>query len=382
MTSAERHELRYQRRKARRQERLVKRNEEVGTIEDVFCFHDTFFLGKKCCNGVRWKQSIQNFELHLFSKTAVAVRKAKRRKWRGRGYTHFMLTERGKIRPIDAPHVIDRQVHKVITRKILYPLYRPSMIKANGASQKDMGLKFHFDLLKEDLHHHYRKYGREGFIVLIDLKSFFPECDQGAIIRRHKELILDPGVRWITDQVIRDFSQYKKSGVGMPLGVEPSQIEMVALPSKTDNFAKCQLSIKSFAHYMDDYHAIVRTRDEGEELIDKLEVSFKNQGLTINRRKCRIVPLTKRFKFCKATFYLTETGRIVVRGNRASFKRTRHKILAFNSKIRKPDMTQKEIDEWYDGQIAYFKNYNDHNRILRLNRIKYNVIGGTEKCVA
>lgn len=382
MTSAERHELRYQRRRAKRYERLVKRNEEVGTVEEVFSFHVVFFIGKKCCNGVRWKQSIQNFELHLFSRTAVACRAVKSGRWKGKGYTHFLLRERGKIRPIDAPHVSDRQLHKVITQKILYPLYRPSMIHDNGASQKYMGLSFHFKVLKDDLHWYFRRYGRDGCIVLIDLKSFFPQCDQNFIYQRHDKMILDRRIRKITDQVIDDFSAYKKCHIGMPLGVEPSQIEMVALPSQTDNYAKCQLSLRSFAHYMDDYHALVRTREEGEKLIDALERSFKNQGLTINRRKCRIVPLTKAFKFCKATFKVTETGRIIVRGNRDSFKRTRHKIMSFESKIRTPEMTEKDIKEWYNSQTAYFRGYNDHNRILRLNRIAYNVIGGVKKCAA
>ena len=70
MTSQERHEARYQRRKAKRLEKLTARNRAVGTIRTAFSYRKMFFYGKKCCNGVRWKQSTQNFELHLFSGTA------------------------------------------------------------------------------------------------------------------------------------------------------------------------------------------------------------------------------------------------------------------------------------------------------------------------
>ena len=43
-----------------------------------------------------------------------------------------------KVRVIDAPHIKDRLIHKVISNEILIPLYEPYFIYDNGASQ---GLK-------------------------------------------------------------------------------------------------------------------------------------------------------------------------------------------------------------------------------------------------
>ena len=70
MTSDERREARYQRRQARRQERRQARSDALGSVDQVFSYRKMFRYGKKCCNGVRWKQSVQNFEMHLFSGTA------------------------------------------------------------------------------------------------------------------------------------------------------------------------------------------------------------------------------------------------------------------------------------------------------------------------
>lgn len=94
-----------------------------------------FITAKKCCNNTRWKQSVQNFELHLLSGTAVRRRQLLDGKWIPKPYKHFMLSERGKTRSIDVPHVTDHQVEKVLTNEVLYPLYQPSMIYDNGASQ-------------------------------------------------------------------------------------------------------------------------------------------------------------------------------------------------------------------------------------------------------
>lgn len=292
-----------------------------------------------------------------------------------------MLAERGKIRPIDAPKVRDRQVHKVITENILYPLYKPQMIYDNGASQKGKGLSFSFKRLKKHLRKWFNKHGRTGVIVLIDLRQFFPSAPHWAIFERHQDMILDPKVRNLCDQVVIDFSTHAKTEIGMPLGVEPSQAEMVALPSLADNYAKCQKQVEGFAHYMDDYYAIFETVEEARDFVDDIAVRFENKGLHINRNKCKIIPLTKKFKYCKATFFLTENGKVVCRGNRDSMKRTRHKMHFFARELEAGRTTEEKVAEWFRSSVTgYYKNYNDHNRVLKLNRLYYNIIGGAVEC--
>ena len=105
MTSQERHEARYQRRRAARRARQEARCAALGSLGEVFSYHTMFKYGRKCCNGVRWKQSTQNFERHLFSHTAKQRRLILAKRWRPKKYVHFTVCERGKIRGIDAPHI-------------------------------------------------------------------------------------------------------------------------------------------------------------------------------------------------------------------------------------------------------------------------------------
>ena len=170
MTSMQRREARYCRRKERRLTNKIKRCEAIGGIDGAFTFGNMYKCGKECCNGVRWKHSVQNFELHLFSTTERSLKDIKNDKWESNDYFRFVLTERGKTRDIDAPKIVDRQVHKAITQNILLPLYTPCMIYNNGASQKGKGFHFSSNELKKDLREHFRKYGREGWILLIDFK--------------------------------------------------------------------------------------------------------------------------------------------------------------------------------------------------------------------
>lgn len=174
MTSYERHEARYQRRKAQREQRKTERARAVGGLSRVFTFNAMFKNGKRCCNGVRWKNSVQRFELHLFSETAKRRRELFAHKWMPGKYVHFQIHERGKVRPISAPKIQDRQVHKTLTRGALMPLYLPDMIYENGASLPDKGFHFGMRMLADDLREHYRRYGREGWVLLMDYKQFFP----------------------------------------------------------------------------------------------------------------------------------------------------------------------------------------------------------------
>ena len=110
INSQERKQKRYERRQAKRKLNAQIRASKIGTFEKVFSYHNLYKYGLQCCKGVRWKKSTQQFELRLFSLTAVVQDKLIKHKWKPRKCHQFIIRERGKTRLIDAPHIIDRQV--------------------------------------------------------------------------------------------------------------------------------------------------------------------------------------------------------------------------------------------------------------------------------
>lgn len=367
MTSEERREARYKRRQERRRRNRQTRSDRLGGLEGVFSYHTMFKHGKKCCNGVRWKASTQNFELHLFSGTAKRRREVLTGKWKPGKTVSFPLCERGKFRIIDAPHITDRQIHKVLTKEVLAPLYCPGMIYDNGASQKGKGLHFHYKRLKEHLRWHYRRYGRTGAMFLMDFHHFFPEAPHTLLHERHRELILDTDLRALADLVVAAVP----GGVGMPLGVEPSQQEMVALPSFLDNWMKCQLSIHGMGHYMDDYDAALESREQAEWVKEEAIRRAEEKGLKVNRNKCHVIDLDKPFRFCKAKFQILPSGRIITHGCRDGMKRARRKLRYFRQQVDTGEKIVEQVAEWLKGPIAYYEQFNDHGRVLKLRRLYY-----------
>lgn len=371
MNSIERHELRYKRRCIARNNKKQQRADTLGGAAETMSFDKLYKAGKKCCLGVRWKQSTQRFEMHLFSKTAVATRKIRESKWIPGKYNSFLLRERGKTRPIDAPNIQDRQIHKAYTQNVLLPLYLPGIIWNNGASLRGKGFAFSKKMLVRDLHSFYRRYKTNGSVILLDFKQFFPLAPHEAIIDRHKRLLLDEQLKQIGDLIVSSNGK----DYGMPLGVEPSQAEMIALPSSVDNYIKCQLGIKYMGHYMDDYYILVPPNQNAKETMQKVIEKAKEIGLTVSASKTKIQPICKPFKYCKAKYTLTQSGRVIVNGNRKSVYRARRKIKAFKGKIDSGMMGYEELRTSINGVLAYFKSYNNHNRILKLSRLFYTLFG-------
>lgn len=368
MNSVERHEARYQRRKAKRYQKRFERVMDV-INSDPFSYHNLYYWGKKCCKGVRWKNSVQRFEMHLLSNTAHNKKLIDNDSWVSHPYQRFILSERGKLRVIDAPLIKDRQIHKVATQDILIPLYTPNMIYNNCASLKNKGLRESSNLLKRDLRRHFKKYGLKGNIILLDFHQFFPTAPRDKVYKQHDKYIIYEKYKNLLSTIVETMPE------GLPLGVETSQAEMISLPSPLDNYIKCQLSISGAGHYMDDYYIIVPPYLDVNDIYNKIVNYANNFGFTINEKKSKILPIYKSFRYCKVKYQLTDTGRVITHGCKDNIYRDTKKIKSLYVKIQNKELTYKDLYCSLNGMIAYYLPYDDHGRILKIRRLFYSLFG-------
>lgn len=311
-----------------------------------------------------WKQSAQNFHRHLFSRTAVN-RKRVLNNYKPKRLVSFTINERGKARPIDAPHIDDRQVQKTLCKKVLLPLYQSRMIYDNGASLEGKGLVFSQKQLDKALRRHIKQYGLTGWVITADFKGFFPNADRAVIMGRHED-IKDPKLRKIADTI----TKAGKGDRGLPLGVEPSQMEMIALPSPLDNYMACQMHLKGFGHYMDDYHIFVPPDRDPTEIMKVFIRKASELGITVSENKTRITPIGEPFRYCKMERRILN-GKIEKRGCRDSYKRARRKIRMF----ARTDMSYEDIYTSVTSTLSYFDKTNNHNSQLRLKQLFFSLFG-------
>ena len=316
MNSLERKQLRYLRRNNKRLEKLKNRSLEYADLNKAFCFSKAMYYGDKCCNGVGYKKSTQNFKLHQFTITAKVCRDIKSNNYKVGDTYSFIINERGKTRKIDAPHIKDRLVHKILSNEIIEPIYSPHLIYDNGASIKNKGFKFSIDRLKKKIYSWYLKNGVNGFIVLIDFSKFFENCSHDVIHNIHKKYI-------INDSVIKVIEDYLFIGKGIALGVEIAQREAMIIPNKLDHFIQNRTSI---IRYMDDSIFFVNCYNEGKELLDEYIKIANSISIKINKKKSFIVPININFIYCKWKYYLFKNGKIKLKPCIKTVKRQKQKL--------------------------------------------------------
>lgn len=122
MTSAERHEMRYQRRKARRADRKAAHCALNDSYDWVFSYSHLYHSYKMCRRGVGWKASVQKYTANAPLNIWETHEKLKQGKFKTSGFYEFDLYERGKHRHIRSVTIGERVVQRCLCDYALVPL--------------------------------------------------------------------------------------------------------------------------------------------------------------------------------------------------------------------------------------------------------------------
>lgn len=104
MTSEERHEARYRRRKALRDAKRREVLEEYGQYYKVISRNALSGSAKQAAKGVKYKASVQRFMLRRLTNIAAINRNLIYHRDIRKGFICFILMERGKLRKIMSVH--------------------------------------------------------------------------------------------------------------------------------------------------------------------------------------------------------------------------------------------------------------------------------------
>lgn len=125
------------------------------------------------------------------------------------------------MRHIRSIHISERVVQRTLCDKVTNPTLKPSFIYDNGASTENKGIDFALNRLSCHLQRHYRKYGREGYVLLFD----FSNAQHWPVSRELAKRVHDVRIRALANECL-------------------------------DHFIKEKLGIKGYARYMDDGYLI------------------------------------------------------------------------------------------------------------------------------
>ena len=312
------------------------------------------YYADKCCNGVRYKKSTQNFELHMFTNIACICHNIKNNTYKVGETYFFQINERGKVRDINAPHIKDRFVHKVLSNEIINPIYTPHLIYDNGASMKDKGYKFCMDRVKLKLKKWVKKYGLNGYVVTIDFSKFFENCSHEVIHNHHKKYIYD-------DYIIKVIEDYLFIDKGIALGVEMAQREACMYPNQLDHYLESKQCI--IERYMDDTFFLVDNYEKAIHILNNYYELCNTLNIKINKKKTKIIPVGKRFLFCKWYFNIDKNTKVTMIPHKSTIYRQRRKV----RKMIKKQVNYQDIETTIISFIAYLNLGNSKKYINYLN---------------
>lgn len=323
MTSAERHEARYKRRRAKREAKKAERN-ELYTFDKVFTFSHLYRSYQQCCKGVRWKKSTQLYRANAMLNVGVTYLSLKNGTFRSRGFYSFDIFERGKERHIRAVHISERVVQRCACDYGLIPLLSCSFIHDNGASLKNKGISFTRDRVVVHLREYWVEHGAEGYILIFDVHWFFDSIPHELVYEILDKAVLDERFRDLIKYFIAQFGD-----VGLGLGSQVSQISALAALSGLDHFVKEQLHIRYYARYMDDGYLIHHDKEHLVQCRDAIIRFCKEIGLELNENKTQIRPLHRGFRFLKVRYILQDDGTILRLPYRKNTTAHRRKLKVF-----------------------------------------------------
>jgi len=369
MNSKERHEARYQRRKAKREQKA----QEVGgkSFEQVMSFGNLCAAGKACCNGARWKTSTIHFEANLLSESLKTYIELKEGIRKFHGFQSFSTIEHGKLREIDALPIQERAAQKCLCQNLVVEAYSRSFIYDNGASLKNKGMDFQLQRLKKHLHDHYRRYGTGGGIYQFDFKGYFASLPHDGIKARARAKIKDDRLYDLFCSYVDDFQKRKtadktagqKRGVG--LGSEISQMIALDYASPIDHYVKDVRGIHGYGRYMDDGYVISHSLEELTDIKHCLYAIAEELGIAMSDKKNIITPFRHHsFTFLKMRVTLSENGKVVMKLSRKSIKAMRRKLDIFRRWVDDGKLSPEDVFQSYQSWRSHAKRCNSY-RTLR-----------------
>ena len=90
--------------------------------------------------------------------------------------------------------------------------------------------------------------------------------------------------------------------------------------------------------------------------------------MKINGEKTFIQSLDKPIMFLGFRYQLTKTGKVVILADPKKVKHERKKIMRMVAKVKKGELTKRDVDAHFKAYKASVRYGNSHNLIYRLNR--------------
>ena len=335
--------------------------------EAIIGYDALFDSMMKCKRGVMWKDSVASFTLNGVREIAALSNDLMEGRYRERPHKYFTVTS-PKRREIMSISFRDRVYQRSLNDVGIYPAMVRSFIYDNGACQQGRGTDFARDRFKCHLQRFFRKHGRNGFVLKLDIRGYYPNMQHGVVKERFRRS-LDDNVYRMAAQILDSFP----GEVGFNPGSQIIQIAGISVLDDLDHYIKERLKVKYYVRYMDDMLLIGETRAELEEAKAEVGKKLGEIGFELHPEKSRIIPLSKEILFLGFKYRLTETGKIIMILDPDRVAAERKKLFRLVRLAKEGKISRSKVDQCYKSWRNHASKGNSWHLLQNMDRYYQNL---------
>ncbi len=357
--------------------------------EEIVCDANNLYKAYKASiKGSKWKEKTQKFMLSFLRYIFEIQDDLINRTLMNEPPYEFVLSERGRIRPITSIQIKDRIIRHVLCDDVLLPQVKRHIIYDNGASIKKRGISFQRKRFEIHLHQYYEKYGTEGWILFGDFSKFYDNVIH-AIAKRELLKLFDDDefIDWLLTIIFKGFEidvsymtdeeyahcnntlfnklEYRKipkelrtgekwMAKSVNIGDQLSQVIGIYYPNQIDTYVKYVRSQKFYGRYMDDWYIMNPSKEELLDLLEHIKGIADELGIHLNEKKTRIVRFSSMFTFLQIKYRIFEDGTISKRLTPNKITAMRRKLKKLSAKVETKESAYEDVENMFRSWMGSF----------------------------
>ena len=259
--------------------------------EEIVCDANNLYRAYKASiKHSKWKETSQKFAMNFLKYIFSIQEDLVYRTLQNGKVDEFLLSERGRVRPITSIQIKDRIIRHVLCDEILSPEVKKRIIYDNGASVKGRGISHQRNRFEVHLHRYYKLYGNVG----------------------------------------------------------------IYYPYRIDNYVKYVRSQKFYGRYMDDWYIMNPNKKELQDLLDNIRVIADELGIHVNEKKTHMVKISSTYKYLQVKYTLTKDGKIIKRINPTRVTAMRRKLKKLAIKVENGGIPYENVENMFKGWMGSF----------------------------
>lgn len=355
---------------------------------------------KKLEKSSGWKYRTQIFLLNRLSEIAKLKKEVESGTYAPQEGSVFEINENGHRRLVKSMTPRDAVFQHALCDGVVIPKVKTKIIHDNGAGLKGRGLSFTRRRFEEHLRWHYRRYGTEGYVLILDFSKYFDNIRHETALEQLRDIFGDEALTEAVRKILKTYEvdisytdnpdimdeifnslEYvkipkdkltgkrmmaKSLGIGAPV----SQIIGILYPTPIDNYVKTVKAVHCYDAYMDDRIIIHPSKDFLKAILREIETIAQSLGIHINRKKTQIIKLSHGFTWLKTRYILTETGKIIKKIPKDTVKRERRKLKKLAQKVERGTLSAKEYENLYQSWRGDKKRYHAYHTLKSMDFYK------------